>query len=70
VDCTIDLRIYDLHGGLVRHLIRGEWQAAGTNTSVIWDGRTDSGADARAGIYQVRISGGGHDQSRTAVLLR
>jgi hypothetical protein len=46
----VDLRIYDVAGRTVRTLALGQWHAAGRHT-LVWDGRTEMGIDAPAGVY-------------------
>ena len=45
----INLKIYDIRGRLVRRLASNE--PGGPAGNIIWDGRDDTGAIARIGIY-------------------
>jgi hypothetical protein len=47
------LRVYDVHGRLVRTLAEGD-RAVGTVT-VRWDGRDAAGARVRPGVYLVQL---------------
>lgn len=53
---TVHLRIHDVAGRLVRTLVASRLGSAGTNV-VEWDGRTDDGFVAPAGVYLARLSG-------------
>lgn len=48
--------VYDLNGRVVRKL---EVPAGHRRGSLVWDGRTESGATASSGVYFVRLSGRG-----------
>ena len=48
---TINLRIYDIKGRLVRILANGE--LAGTQGEIVWDGLDDNKQRARIGVYVV-----------------
>ncbi|MEZ4649938.1 MAG: FlgD immunoglobulin-like domain containing protein [Candidatus Eisenbacteria bacterium] len=54
---SVTLEIYDVAGRLVRTLVSGEEREAGLSTWV-WDGRSDSGARADAGVYYARLAQG------------
>jgi hypothetical protein len=62
------LGVYDVHGRLVRTLLRGPvaagWQRA------TWDGRNDGGTPVAAGVYYCRLRAGSATDSRRVVLLR
>ena len=49
----VTVRIYDLRGHLVRHLLDEELPA-GTG-DVVWDGRTDQGSDLASGMYMAKL---------------
>ena len=53
----MDLRVYDLAGRLVRRIPGGRLEAG--EHAIDWDGRTDGGNAAPAGIYFVRLEAGG-----------
>ncbi len=61
----VDLEVYDVSGARVRTLVRGE-RGAGQHT-VAWDGRTDEGRRAPAGLYYLRFHGGGLSETRKIV---
>lgn len=61
------IAIYGARGDLVRTLIART--VDGTET-MVWDGRTDAGARAPAGIYFLRTEAGSVRESRKLVLLR
>lgn len=49
-----NLSVYDLSGRLVRTLVEQDLPAGGH--SVVWDGRTGSGAQCPDGVYLIRLS--------------
>ena len=55
---AIDLRIFDVSGGLVRVLAEGPVMAAGGH-EIVWDGCDGSGRVAAAGVYFCRLDAGG-----------
>jgi hypothetical protein len=67
-DTRVNLRIYDVHGRLVRTLV-DEMMAAGPKR-VTWDGRDDLGRSMASGAYYLRLQGGGTQVSRTLNLLK
>ena len=67
-DAQVSLRVFDVHGRLVRTLVDG-YLAAGRRT-IEWDGRDDRGSPAASGTYFMRLSGGGAYESRTLNLLK
>lgn len=54
--------VYDLAGRRVRVLSEGERQAG--RSELVWDGRTDAGGTAGAGLYFARAEAGGRCVSR------
>lgn len=58
--------IYDLVGRRVRTLVDG-LQPAGERM-IVWDGRDDGGQSVPAGLYLVRFTGDGVEQSRRVIL--
>jgi flagellar hook assembly protein FlgD len=48
---TLNLRIYDVKGRLVRTLVNGE--LAGTAGEIVWNGYDDNKQRARIGVYVV-----------------
>jgi hypothetical protein len=64
---NVSLRIYDVHGRLVRVLV-GETRAAGRHAAV-WDGRSSNGSRVVPGVYFVGLrSPGGREISKITVL--
>jgi len=63
------LRIYDLSGRLVRSLIVGQEQSAGSY-DFTWQGRNDAGQAVPSGTYLYRLDAGTHSQSRRLMLLK
>jgi len=63
----VSLAIHDANGRLVRTLASDAFQAG--RHSVKWDGRTESGAFVRPGVYLVRLSAMGRSLSRKLVVL-
>lgn len=59
--------VYNAAGARVRSLLDDERSGAGT---VTWDGRTQAGAKAPAGIYFVHLDAGAIQQTKKVVLLR
>lgn len=62
------VRVYDLSGRLVRTLVDGPC-AAGPQ-EVLWDGRDGGGQPAASGVYLVRLSADGVEQSTKASLVK
>ncbi len=48
---TVHLKIYDLRGRLIRHLLKSS--ATGSHTEVVWNGRDEEGQWVRTGLYIV-----------------
>ena len=67
-DAQVALRVFDVHGRLVRTLL-DSYLAAGPRT-VEWDGRDDRGRFLASGTYYMRLQGGGQYVSRTVNLLK
>ena len=65
---AIELAIYDLGGRRIATLHHGEL-AAGAHPFV-WNGRGNSGARARDGVYLIRAEGVGSSTARKLVQLR
>ena len=63
-----ELTVFDLQGRRVRSLVRGTLSPG--PGAAIWDGRSDAGAAAAAGVYLVRLSAPGVQLSRRIVLTR
>jgi hypothetical protein len=55
--CSLQIRILDAAGGLVRSMPRTvTCSAAGTTTSVVWDGRNAAGQRVPAGTYTIEVA--------------
>ena len=67
-DAQASLRVFDVHGRLVRTLV-DSYLAAGPRT-VEWDGRDDRGRPLASGTYYMRLQGGGTYVSRAVSLLK
>lgn len=50
----VSLAIHDVMGHVVRRLVAGATQSAGSH-GLVWDGRTDSGERAPSGLYLARL---------------
>jgi len=64
----VKISVYDVRGRLIRTLADGR-RPAGTH-AYEWDGSTDSGEPAAAGIYFIRASAGTLRESRKVIFLR
>jgi hypothetical protein len=67
-DAQATLRVFDVHGRLVRTLV-DSYLAAGPRT-VEWDGRDDRGRPLASGTYYMRLQGGGTYVSKAVNLLK
>ena len=67
-DAQATLRVFDVHGRLVRTLV-DSYLAAGPRT-VEWDGRDDRGRPLASGTYYMRLQGGGTYVTRAVSLLK
>lgn len=56
-ETTLDVRVYDLSGRLVRQLYRGT-RPAGVSP-IVWDAQDDAGQTVRPGLYFVRVNADG-----------
>jgi hypothetical protein len=65
----VSVKLYDVAGKLVRTLAADRDLPAGSQ-SLVWDGATDSGAPARAGIYFIRVTMGSASVARRVAVLR
>jgi hypothetical protein len=66
---TVDLRVYDLQGRVVRTLVENTGYDPG-QYEIIWDGRDDRGRIAPPGVYFYRLAGRNFGESRKMVILR
>jgi flagellar hook assembly protein FlgD len=66
---VLTLRVFDVAGRLVREM--RTTPAANTVFGVVaWDGRNAQGAVAPSGLYVLRLTGAGLNESRAIVLVR
>jgi hypothetical protein len=65
----VTIGVYNLMGTQIRALVSGARYSAGTHT-VSWDGLTDLGTRAAAGMYIVRAAALGRMQARRIILAR
>ena len=65
---AVELRLYDASGRLVRRLLDRKL-APGTHVAT-WDGRTDEGRAAPAGVYFATLETGGHTFRQKLTFLR
>jgi hypothetical protein len=66
---TVELRVYDATGRLVRTLVDAHRQGPGAYV-VPWDGRNQRGAAVASGVYFYRLDGAGGSETQKMVLLR
>ena len=66
---TLTLRVFDSMGRLVREITAAAGSAGGFG-AIGWDGRGRNGAAVPSGVYHLRLTGAGLDDSRSVVLLR
>lgn len=62
------LGVFDIQGRLVRTLVTGPRPAGAQE--IEWDGRTDDGRPAGAGVYAIRLDAAGMHAARRIVLVR
>ena len=66
---TVDVRVYDVHGALVRTLESSVLRDAGQHI-VDWDGRAMNGRPMPSGVYFVRLDAGESRESHKITLTR
>ena len=66
---SVDLRIYDVTGRLVRTLLDGEQRDAGYHLEM-WNGTNDGGRRVASGIYFSRLVAGEDVRSQKMVLMK
>ncbi len=66
---SIELRVYDPSGRLVRH-VTGVILPGGGFGSLAWDGKDDRGRLLTDGVYFAKLTGPGIDDARQIILLR
>jgi flagellar hook assembly protein FlgD len=64
----VQLRVYDVHGRVVRELVNGQQEAA--PHTVLWNGTDDRGRAVASGIYFYRLETRGASEVRRMVLQR
>jgi hypothetical protein len=64
----VQLRVYDVHGRLVRTLV--DTREEGGAKSLIWDARDDSGALVATGVYFYRLDAPGFSETRKMVVMK
>ena len=64
----VSVGVYDVTGQLVRTLAGGGELPAGTH-SLVWNGASDSGTPARAGIYFIRVSAANAIETRKVAII-
>ena len=69
VGATVDMRIYDLKGRLVRSLVARETKTAGTHR-IVWDGRDDRDQALATGVYLWRLQAGEFRESARMTLMK
>ena len=67
--CTVDVALLDLAGRNVRSLVSGERSTPGEH-GIRWDGRDDSGAPVRGGVYILQVRAGGEVGVRKVIVRR
>lgn len=65
---SVEIRVYNVLGQVIRQLLSTK-QEPGYH-EVIWDGKTDFGAEAASGVYIIRISAGPHTATKKLLLVR
>ena len=66
---SIEVRVLDLQGRLVRHIVTAAGPAGGFG-SIAWDGRDERGRLLADGVYFIHLEGPGIDDARQIILLR
>jgi hypothetical protein len=66
---VVHIDVMDVSGALVRSLVNGVSMPAGSHT-VDWQGRNTNGQPAAAGVYLVKMSAGGIEQTKAITLLK
>jgi hypothetical protein len=64
----VTLGIYDVSGRLVNRLVDADHEAG--DYVAVWDGTTDGGGQAAAGVYFYRLSADGRELDRSMILIK
>jgi hypothetical protein len=64
----VQLRVYDVHGRLVRTLV--DAPETGGAKSVIWDARDDGGSLVASGVYFYRLDAPGFSETRKTMVMK
>ena len=70
-DAAVQVRIYDVHGALVRQLDIGQQRAGrylSRQTAAYWDGRDQSGASISSGVYFYTLEADAFSETRRMVI--
>jgi hypothetical protein len=65
----VSIEVFDVSGRLVRRIVKGQTFPAGSQT-VVWDGTSDHGEAAPAGVYGIRVSGPDFSVTRRVAIVR
>ncbi len=65
----VTLKIYDIHGRVLRHLLKGRPLNSGHHT-FFWDGRDDGGRKLSSGIYYYDLQAAGERRINSMILLK
>lgn len=63
-----DLKIYNIKGQMVRHLLSKELPAG--DFTINWDSRDDAGRSVSSGLYFIRVNAGKYRNIRKAILMK
>jgi len=66
---AVTIRIYDVHGRLVRELQSGIWTPAGPG-QMAWDGKDATGQAVASGVYMYQIQTGAEQLMGKLVMLK
>ena len=72
-DTEVTVRIYDVHGALVRQLDIGQQRAGrylNRQTAAYWDGRDQSGAPVASGVYFYTLEARAFSETRRMVIVK
>jgi hypothetical protein len=69
VASPVSVRVYNVHGGLVRTLMDERYESAGEH-GASWDARDDRGSGVPAGVYYYHVTVGGERLSGRMLLAR